>query len=110
VEIIRQPTASDLARFARDATETKALYGLPNNVRFCCHCVISNQRPNSAVEYKHTRDTKKETINFDENRLCDVCSFTITQRALNLVLVVLVMMLLRKFDRVTLLEMKALPW
>jgi N-acetyl sugar amidotransferase len=35
--------------------------------------VISNQRPNSAVEYKHTRDTQKPTIAFDSEGICDAC-------------------------------------
>ena len=28
-------------------------YGLPEQVLFCRRCVISNQRPNSAVEFAH---------------------------------------------------------
>jgi N-acetyl sugar amidotransferase len=51
--------------------ETK--YGLPREVRFCRRCVISNQRPNSDIEYKHTSETKKKTINFDGNGVCDAC-------------------------------------
>jgi N-acetyl sugar amidotransferase len=35
--------------------------------------VISNQRPNSAVEYGHTRDSKKTTIRFDDDLVCDAC-------------------------------------
>ena len=35
----------------------EAYYGLPRDVRFCKRCVISNQRPNSAVEFQHTRDS-----------------------------------------------------
>ena len=31
---------------------------------FCRTCVISNQRPNSTIEQKHTRETKKEVIAF----------------------------------------------
>ena len=53
------------------AFETK--YGLPQDVRFCAKCVISNQRPNSAVEYAHTRATRKETIHFDADGVCDAC-------------------------------------
>lgn len=52
-------------------TETK--YGLPPNVAFCRKCVISNQRPNSAVEYKHTADSKKTVIAFDDDGVCDAC-------------------------------------
>lgn len=50
-----------------------AKYGLPQEVKFCTKCVISNQRPNSAVEYKHTIKTRKETINFDNEGVCDAC-------------------------------------
>jgi N-acetyl sugar amidotransferase len=50
-------------------------YGLPREVRFCSQCVISNQRPNSAVEYGHTRSSKKETIRFDEHGVCDACRY-----------------------------------
>ena len=53
-----------------------AMYGLPEEVRFCNSCVISNQRPNSAVEYKHSKDSKKTTIRFDENGICDACNLT----------------------------------
>ena len=40
---------------------------------FCKRCVISNQRPNSAVEFRHTRETKKATIHFDDDGVCDAC-------------------------------------
>ena len=48
-------------------------YGLPAEVKFCRRCVISNQRPNSAVEFQHTRETKKATISFDAEGVCDAC-------------------------------------
>lgn len=51
----------------------EAFYGLPREVKFCSRCVISNQRPNSTVEFKHTIDSKKETISFDENGVCSAC-------------------------------------
>ena len=50
-----------------------ARYGLPMQVEFCSRCVISNQRPNSAVEYEHTRDSRKKTINIDDGGVCDAC-------------------------------------
>ena len=53
--------------------ELTAYYGLPQKVQFCTKCVISNQRPNSAVEFKHTIETKKTTINFDGEGVCDAC-------------------------------------
>lgn len=51
----------------------EAFYGLPETVRFCKRCVMSNQRPSSAVEFQHTRNTKKETLQFDEHGICDAC-------------------------------------
>jgi N-acetyl sugar amidotransferase len=51
----------------------ETLYGLPADVKFCKKCVISNQRPNSAVEYKHSKDSKKSTIRFSEEGICDAC-------------------------------------
>jgi N-acetyl sugar amidotransferase len=54
---------------------TKAFFGLPEEVIFCRHCVISNQRPSSTVEFKHKKDEKKATIGFDEQGVCDACRF-----------------------------------
>ena len=51
----------------------EAYYGLPQEVTFCTKCVMSNQRPTSAVEFKHTKDSKKTTMNFDEHGVCDAC-------------------------------------
>jgi N-acetyl sugar amidotransferase len=51
----------------------EAKYGLPADVAFCKKCVMSNQRPNSAIEYQHTKESKKQTINFDAEGVCDAC-------------------------------------
>ena len=40
---------------------------------FCANCVISNQRPNSAVEFEHTKASRKATIQFDDHGVCDAC-------------------------------------
>lgn len=61
--------------FEKKVPPLEVKYGLPKDVKFCSRCVVSNQRPNSAVEYKHTIETKKETIFFDENNVCDACHF-----------------------------------
>ncbi|HEY5755389.1 MAG TPA: N-acetyl sugar amidotransferase, partial [Steroidobacter sp.] len=62
----------DYSQFAPDSgAEPK--YGLPPDVRFCARCVISNQRPNSAVEYSHTAGSRKSTIAFDAKGVCDAC-------------------------------------
>jgi N-acetyl sugar amidotransferase len=50
-----------------------AFYGLPSEVKFCTKCVMSNQRPTSAIEFKHTKESKKTTMNFDEHGVCDAC-------------------------------------
>ena len=50
-------------------------YGLPSTVLFCERCVMSNQRPNSCVEFQHTPDMKKPTINFDREGVCDACRY-----------------------------------
>ena len=63
----------DLSRFSQENGNLKALYGLPGEVKFCTRCVISNQRPNSSVEFTHTKQSKKATIAFDENGVCDAC-------------------------------------
>jgi len=50
-------------------------YGLPGEVKFCKRCVISNQRPSSSVEFQHRRDSKKITIHFGEDGICDACRY-----------------------------------
>ena len=80
MEKIRYPIPVDLSQFERGNSQPQALYGLPTSVKYCKICVISNQRPNSAVEYDHTKDSKKETINFNEDGICDACKFTERKR------------------------------
>lgn len=58
----------------------QAKYGLPLEVKFCTRCVISNQRPNSTVEYRHTGESKKTTIHFDDEGVCDACRFAELKR------------------------------
>ena len=63
----------DLRAYDPGNNAPETFYGLPQNVAFCKHCVISNQRPNSAVEFKHTRASVKATIRFDDQGVCDAC-------------------------------------
>lgn len=56
---------------AKENLEVK--YGLPREVKFCKRCVMSNQRPASAVEFKHTINSKKVTLNIDADGICDAC-------------------------------------
>lgn len=73
MEKIKYPNPIDLAPFAKDNLNPSAKYGLPTDVVYCKRCVISSQRPNSAVEFKNNKDSKKVTIHFDEEGICDAC-------------------------------------
>ncbi len=70
---IFSPSGVSKLKFGASASPLEVRYGLPSEVRYCKKCVISNQRPNSAVEHKHTKDTKKGTINFNSDGVCDAC-------------------------------------
>ena len=56
-------------------TKHEAFYGLPPKVKFCKRCVISNQRPNSTIEFKNNIHEKKEVIDFDDNEVCSACRY-----------------------------------
>jgi N-acetyl sugar amidotransferase len=53
----------------------EAYYGLPYDVKFCTKCCYSNQRPSSTKEFSHTKGSKKVTLVFDEEGVCDACRF-----------------------------------
>jgi len=53
--------------------EHETYFGLPHDVVYCTRCVMSNQRPASTVEFKHTKDSKKVTLNIDADGVCDAC-------------------------------------
>lgn len=55
-----------------DNADPRALYGLPTEVEYCSSCVISNQRPNSTVEFLNKVGDSKTTIRFSEG-ICDAC-------------------------------------
>lgn len=67
---------SDLIQYEPEKRKNlKVLYGLPRDVVFCTRCVISNQRPNSTVEFKNKQANKKETIPMDKNGICSACRY-----------------------------------
>ena len=43
-------------------SKLKVFYGLPKKVIFCKKTLVSNQRPNSAVEFFHTIKSKKKKL------------------------------------------------
>lgn len=53
----------------------EAYLGLPAKVKFCKKCVISNQRPSSTIEFKHSKEDKKQVIDFDEEGVCSACRY-----------------------------------
>lgn len=56
-----------------DGGPLEAYYGLPSEVKFCSRCVMSNQRPNSAIEFRHTIHSRKTTLALDAASVCDAC-------------------------------------
>lgn len=50
-------------------------YGLPKIVKFCKKCVISNQRPNSVVEFKN-KSNQKKGIFFNHEGICQACEYS----------------------------------
>lgn len=66
-------TKKGFEKFNLPKEELEAKYGLPREVKFCSKCVISNQRPNSAVEFEHTINSKKKTISLGADNVCDAC-------------------------------------
>ena len=73
MQIIKYPNSLDEVSYSPDQLDLKAFYGLSQKVRFCKKCIYSNQKPNSASEFKHNKDSKKETVAFDEEGVCNAC-------------------------------------
>ena len=61
----------------------KTLYGLPAEVKFCKKCVMSNQRPTSTSEFNHTKESKKQTMAFDDDGICDACRANEQKESIN---------------------------
>jgi len=80
--MIKYPKKVNYKRFERNINEPEALYGLPTDVSYCKKCVISNQRPNSAVEFNHNSSTKKETIAFNDG-ICDACLYAEQKKSID---------------------------
>ncbi|RMH16415.1 MAG: N-acetyl sugar amidotransferase [Acidobacteria bacterium] len=55
--------------------ELEAYYGLPRQVVYCRRCVLSNQRPSSYPEFKHTADRRTPTLHIGEDGICDACRY-----------------------------------
>ena len=61
----------------------KSYYGLPKKVKFCKKTLISNQRPNSTVEFKNKINSKKKTIKFDKNSISETWKYSLIKNKIN---------------------------
>ena len=61
----------------------KTLYGLPRKVIFCKKTLISNQRPNSTVEFNHNIKSKKETLKFDKKGVSESWYYSRIKKRIN---------------------------
>lgn len=76
MEKIKRPYPINANDYSIESEKPVAKYGLPPKVEFCRRCVISNQRPNSAIEYENKPGDLKKTIQFSSDGICDACKFT----------------------------------
>ena len=54
----------------------ESYYNLPKKVIFCKECVLSNQRPSSIPEFKHTKNRDgARYLNIDSENICDPCKY-----------------------------------
>jgi len=66
-----------------DIKRNDTLYGLPSDVSYCTKCVISNQRPSSFPEARHTADRVTPTIQLDEQGVCSACRVNETKQQID---------------------------
>ena len=60
-----------------------SLYGMPEKVEFCKKCVISNQKPNTVVEFKQSTDNRRTGISFNKDGVCSACEYNEKKKAIN---------------------------
>jgi len=61
----------------------KTLYGLPKKIIFCKKTLISNQRPNSSIEFSHKIESKKKTLFIDKNGISDSWKYSRLKKKIN---------------------------
>ncbi|MFH1033285.1 MAG: N-acetyl sugar amidotransferase [Pseudomonadota bacterium] len=64
-------------------SQPEAYFGLPREVVFCKRCVMSNQRPSSYPEFKHTQDRICPTLHIAEDGVCDACHYNLAKPAID---------------------------
>lgn len=73
MDVIRRSKIIKLDDFGVSVEQPSVKYGLPTDINFCTRCVMSNQRPNSTVEFLSKSVDKKSTITFNADGVCDAC-------------------------------------
>tara|TARA_B100001250_G_C19816762_1_gene798844 strand:+ start:1879 stop:3183 length:1305 start_codon:yes stop_codon:yes gene_type:complete len=71
--IINYPKKINVNDYSENNTDLKTFYGLSKNIKFCSNCTYSNQKPTSEKEYNHTLNTKKTTLKFSDQHICNAC-------------------------------------
>ncbi len=61
----------------------KVYYGLPSEVMFCKKTLMSNQKPNSAVEFTHNKNSKKDTLKFDKKGISESWYYSRLKKKIN---------------------------
>ncbi len=70
------PSKVDKSKYQENVDNLQAFYGLPQEIKFCNRCVISNQKPNSSVEFYNDGNQVKKAIRLDDSGICDACRVT----------------------------------
>jgi len=63
--------------------KTTGQYGLPLDVVFCKKCTMNNQRPASSIEFENKENSKKKTLAFGEDGICDACKYAEQKKGIN---------------------------
>ena len=61
----------------------KSFYGLPKKVIFCKKTLISNQKPNSVIEFNHKIKSKKKTLRFDRKGISEPWYYSRIKKRIN---------------------------
>jgi len=80
---IPYPKKPDFVQFSDENTNPLAYFGLPQDVNFCGRCLYSNQKPNSAAEYKHKAGVKKDTVKLSGDGVCHACTVNLNKASIN---------------------------
>ena len=68
-----------MKKFEKNLTEPE---NFTREIQFFKKCVISNQRPNSTIQFKNTENEKKKAINFDEKEFSS-CNYNSKKDKIN---------------------------